>query len=210
MSRIFVSGPSYGYAKWTGFKLTGRVEDANVAMLTGGTDVNPKLYASKPHPRTESPDTERDEREMAVIRKCIDLAIPIIGICRGAQLLCVAAGGKLVQHQADVHPHPMLIPNDQEPDRSIMVGGQHHQAQYPWGLERNDWRLFGFSSGVSEFHQDGDQKELPICHAFEVEMAYYRRVNGLAIQSHPEWAAFNSDEVEYCNLLVYKLMRCEL
>lgn len=69
-------------------------------VVTGGHDVDPVLYAAEPevHPRY---DQERDKLEMAIIKQALDKRLPLLGICRGAQLLNVSRGGNLWQHLKD-------------------------------------------------------------------------------------------------------------
>ncbi|MEU5403010.1 gamma-glutamyl-gamma-aminobutyrate hydrolase family protein [Streptomyces sp. NPDC005963] len=67
-------------------------------ILAGGADVAPEHYGAAPDPRTGPPAHERDHWELALIDAARAAAIPILGICRGMQLLNVALGGTLLQH----------------------------------------------------------------------------------------------------------------
>ena len=61
-------------------------------VLTGGADVDPALYGAEPDPRTVSrPD--RDRAELPLLRRALEADMPVLGVCRGMQLLAVAAGG---------------------------------------------------------------------------------------------------------------------
>ncbi len=71
-------------------------------VVSGGADVDPARYGQEPHERTGAPRTDRDEWEDALFAAAIELELPFLGICRGAQLLNVALGGTLVQHLPDV------------------------------------------------------------------------------------------------------------
>lgn len=71
-------------------------------IITGGKDVDPARYGQQPHPETDAPRRDRDAWEDALIIAAIELELPFLGICRGAQLLNVALGGTLVQHLPDV------------------------------------------------------------------------------------------------------------
>lgn len=71
-------------------------------IITGGTDVDPARYGERPHPRTDPPRPERDAWEFALLDATDRLRLPTLGICRGAQLMTVWAGGRLQQHLPDV------------------------------------------------------------------------------------------------------------
>lgn len=71
-------------------------------ILTGGRDVDPARYGQSPHPSTDTPATDRDAWEDALLRGAIARELPFLGICRGAQVLNVALGGTLLQHLPDV------------------------------------------------------------------------------------------------------------
>jgi putative glutamine amidotransferase len=66
-------------------------------VLTGGGDVNPALYGAAPHPTYHPAEAGRDEAELALARGAIESGLPLLAICRGVQVLNVAAGGTLVQ-----------------------------------------------------------------------------------------------------------------
>lgn len=65
-------------------------------LLTGGLDVDPALYGEAPHPKTETAP-ERDRFEVPLSRAAVERDMPVLAICRGVQVLNVAAGGTLVQ-----------------------------------------------------------------------------------------------------------------
>ena len=67
-------------------------------VIAGGPDVEPARYGAVPDPRTGSPDRARDAWELALIEAALAARLPLLGICRGMQLLNVALGGTLVQH----------------------------------------------------------------------------------------------------------------
>ena len=68
--------------------------------LAGGDDVDPACYGEAPHPALGRIDAARDATELAVARWALDADLPVLGICRGIQLLNVAAGGSLYQDLA--------------------------------------------------------------------------------------------------------------
>ncbi|QLJ06223.1 gamma-glutamyl-gamma-aminobutyrate hydrolase family protein [Streptomyces sp. NEAU-sy36] len=67
-------------------------------VVAGGPDVDPARYGAARDPRTGPPATARDAWELALIDAALASGTPLLGICRGMQLLNVALGGTLVQH----------------------------------------------------------------------------------------------------------------
>ena len=74
-------------------------------LLSGGGDVAPDRYGAAPHPRAGRPDPQRDAAELAALVAALAAGLPVLGVCRGAQLLNVACGGTLHQHLPDVVGH---------------------------------------------------------------------------------------------------------
>lgn len=77
-------------------------------IITGGRDVDPASYGQRRHPATDEPvasNRERDAWEFALLDGAIRRRIPVLGICRGAQVVNVALGGTLHQHLPDVLGH---------------------------------------------------------------------------------------------------------
>lgn len=74
-------------------------------VLSGGPDLDPALYDAEPGPLTDVPRAERDAAELLLTRAALESGLPLLGVCRGMQLLTVAAGGRLHQHLPDVLGH---------------------------------------------------------------------------------------------------------
>jgi len=72
-------------------------------MLTGGNDIEAAAYGAEPHPEAEIPDAARDAWEAALIRAAVDRDMPVLGICRGMQVMNVAYGGTLTEHLPESH-----------------------------------------------------------------------------------------------------------
>jgi len=67
-------------------------------VFTGGSDLNPAMYGQAPHPESTGFHDDRDRAELALIREALGRDMPVLGICRGMQLLNIALGGDLHQH----------------------------------------------------------------------------------------------------------------
>jgi putative glutamine amidotransferase len=74
------------------------LDHAHGLILTGGSDVSPARYGEKPHQAVYGVDDLRDDVEIALAKRALELGLPIFAICRGLQILNVALGGSLVQH----------------------------------------------------------------------------------------------------------------
>src|SRR6201996_9234267 len=74
-------------------------------ILSGGVDMDPASYGADPHPETKGWSTERDDFELALTRRAAELDMPVLGVCRGMQVLNVACGGTLFQHLPETVGH---------------------------------------------------------------------------------------------------------
>lgn len=74
-------------------------------VISGGADVSPERYGEQPHPRTTSWRDDRDAWELALLDAAAHVGLPVLGVCRGMQLMAVHAGGTLDQHTPDLVGH---------------------------------------------------------------------------------------------------------
>jgi putative glutamine amidotransferase len=81
------------------------LEGLNGLVLSGGIDLNPKMYGEERHPKADDPLDARDELELRLLHEALEKDMPVLAICRGMQLFNVAMGGSLEQHieATDVH-----------------------------------------------------------------------------------------------------------
>ncbi|HWJ43856.1 MAG TPA: gamma-glutamyl-gamma-aminobutyrate hydrolase family protein [Gaiellaceae bacterium] len=84
--------------------LRGIYEGLDAVFLPGGADIDPATYGAEPHPLCDKTDRERDRVEVALARWALEDEKPVLGVCRGMQLINVAAGGSLYQDLADELP----------------------------------------------------------------------------------------------------------
>jgi putative glutamine amidotransferase len=84
--------------------LRGIYDGLDAVFLPGGADIDPATYGSDPHPLCDKTDRERDRVEVALAKWSLDEEKPVLGVCRGMQLINVAAGGSLYQDIAEELP----------------------------------------------------------------------------------------------------------
>lgn len=73
------------------------VSRLDAVVIAGGADVNPDHYGHEPHETTDRPRFDRDATEIRLYRAARERGIPVLGICRGMQIMAIASGGHLIQ-----------------------------------------------------------------------------------------------------------------
>jgi putative glutamine amidotransferase len=151
-------------------------------ILSGGADVEPDRYGKQPHPSVQAPRRDRDGSELGLATASAETDLPVLGVCRGMQVMAVAAGGDLVQHLPD------------------MIGSDSHAPQ-PGAYGRHEVRIesgtrlaqvLGERVDVATYHHQGVGQhpgmnatawsDDGLLEAFEDPDAAFR----LGVQWHPE------------------------
>lgn len=179
-------------------EITALLDRLDAVIITGGGDIDPKHYNQEKHPKTDEIDKERDSFELEIVHEAISRDMPLLGICRGLQMLNVALGGTL--HQ-DV---PDLVSNAQQhkqQDEKVAFDKTYQTAI----LEDGENPLRSLHSGktvdVNTFHHQCIGKlapELQIMASTEdgvIEAVYNPSMTfGMAVQWHPELLAQSHTE----------------
>lgn len=157
-------------------------------ILSGGGDIHPRFSPGPLHPLIDETDDERDALELELVRLAVEHRKPLLGICRGCQVLNVALGGTLYTHLPDQFPgalqhsfpgrhrrllaHTVQIRKDSRlaqilGTEALSVNSLHHQGieRVGNGLQPNAWSPDGLVEGI----------EMPQ-HPFII-----------GVQWHPEW-----------------------
>lgn len=184
-----------------GFSVVETMEDADFVVFTGGEDINPALYGEAVH-RSVYFNNRRDEAEIRAYEQAVTLKKPMLGICRGAQLLNVVVGGSLYQ---DVNHHSggHAILNDE--GESFYTTSVHHQMMRTtdeaiikaWATGQSTRRRY-MGNGDQEVEEQGDHDD--------PEIVLYPKHRMLLVQGHPEFSA--SDPIyEQFRQYVFKLLK---
>jgi gamma-glutamyl-gamma-aminobutyrate hydrolase PuuD len=160
-------------------------ERPDAVILWGGEDISPSLYGQEVSHQFCDADnlpSKRDLVEWKTMQECARLQIPIIGICRGAQILCAFDGGKLAQ---DVAGHLSGHPITTIDGEVFHAPANHHQMLLP----REEARLLAWASQRrAEFYigEENTIHNLPMGFK-EPEAVYFPDLNSIGFQYHPEW-----------------------
>lgn len=115
-------------------------------LLSGGADINPILLGEDPVPALHGINNERDAFELALTRLAYNRQVPMLGICRGIQVLAAALGGTVMQDIATAMPHSTLVKHSQDADRGVATHFVTAEADSVVG------RLLGTRFAVNSFH----------------------------------------------------------
>lgn len=178
--------------------------DLAALVIWGGEDISPSIYNHAVSSYTGAFEalSRRDRIEVDAARRCIGLGIPLIGVCRGAQLLCALAGGFLIQH-VDRHTNSHMI--ETKDGRHIMSSSVHHQMMYPYDVE-HELVAWATPRRSTVYITEADRDYEPMREHEEPEIVWFPKIKGLAIQGHPEFHARPETDpfVQYCMELTRK------
>ncbi len=151
-------------------------------VVSGGADLHPATYDEQPHERTTGWRADRDAWELALLDAAAEGGLPVLGICRGMQLMAVHAGGALDQHTPDLLGHDRHSPGGD-------VFGDVEVATVEGSLLR---ALIGERHTVGCHHHQSVRSHPgfePVAHAADGTLEAMERPGGpfrLAVQWHPE------------------------
>lgn len=178
----------------------------DLLVLVGGQDVHPLTYAYYPE-RGVKYNIQRDTEDLRAVRKAASAGVPVLGICRGSQLLCIENGGNLIQ---DVKGHALRGYHiargfdKQGEGVKLLINSTHHQVADP-NPEEGVVLLWGdCGSDHGNFNRWGMKER--VVRKREPEVTYYPRYRQLGIQYHPEWMEKDSNGRKVAMNLVEDLL----
>ncbi len=167
-----------------------KLQKGDVLILWGGEDISPALYGQHVvHARAGHQPSARDIVETNLFNRAVDLGIPIIGVCRGAQLACALSGGTLYQHIANGHHQDHKV--ETKDGHTYTTSSCHHQAL---NLDKVPHELLAWDKDreTTVFtDKEVTKKIIP-------EVAYMTETKTFAIQGHPEWMTPTTPFVKWC------------
>ena len=167
-------------------------------IIWGGGDIHPSLYG-RPNVASQvgATPSARDFAEVALFKQAQLAGVPIVGVCRGAQLACALNGGILVQ---DIDGHFNTHPITTIEGEVVLASSLHHQMMGLWNTKHE---LFAWTSEPRSRDYIGITKEeLKLIGDIEPEIVYFPESRCLAIQGHPEFV----DPFHPFNKLTRKLL----
>jgi putative glutamine amidotransferase len=114
------------------------LEELDGLVLQGGSDMSPLHYGEDPVRPEWAGDTVRDVYEMDLVRSCLERRLPLLGVCRGAQVLNVALGGSLFQDIETIHPERRV-------HRNWEVYDQH---EHELAIEPGSWLATRYGGAI--------------------------------------------------------------
>jgi len=177
----FKRGKNLNYEK----SLTG----LDAIILWGGSDISTSLYNRQPYNSYQTTYVaERDLFEWELLRIAYKRGIPVIGVCRGAQLMCAFAGGVLAQ---DVNGHLSDHEIVTYEGEILNCSSSHHQMMYPYNMHPDEYEVLATvvknKSHVYQGLTDTERRSFSEGKHLEAEVVEFPAIKGFAIQGHPEW-----------------------
>lgn len=178
-----------------GYSIVDDYADADIVCFVGGEDVSPALYNCHAHSSTRS-NRGRDEYEALVYDECINLGVPMVGICRGGQFLNVMNGGGMYQDVNNHHGYHDAFRKDiGDNSKRYVINSIHHQMMRPnYTADHKILLLSGESTKRVEMPMLGTTKIDRIWHPqkghmSDIEALFYPRTRCLCFQAHPEYGS---------------------
>jgi hypothetical protein len=187
-----------------GFVTTNMYDDSNIVVFPGGSDWSPVLYNEQVGKQTYCYENI-DKVQLRVALNCIKDKKFIVGICRGAQMLCILAGGKLIQH---VDGHSGRIHDIYTFDKQMLqTNSIHHQMADVYSIpDMNSYQILAEASLISTTYLRGDDQEAIFAGTSakyidhlpeEPEIVMYNLIGGLGIQGHPEMDSMPLNTIDF-------------
>lgn len=188
------------FSDYKAVKRPDELDTDDCLVVWGGGDISPSLYKREVSPYTHANKklSLRDFQEWELMKQAKKLGIPIIGICRGAQMQCALAGGFLIQ---DVTGHGRSHPVVTQDGETFTVSSLHHQMLNPF--ETDHVIIAKSARPISDHYIDVKESVTMPC---EPEFVWFPKDKGVAIQWHPEFMDVNCLANQYVKKKIQELI----
>lgn len=187
-SKVFIveSGLSYfSMFRHAGWEHTSHMKEADLVLFTGGSDVSPELYGQAKHTTTH-PNPARDFRERLIFNLCRKVNKPMVGICRGGQLLNVLCGGSLYQ-DVDGHYEKHDV-HDISTSVDYPASSDHHQMMQVGS--KGTLLAYASEAAFKEICWIAGKHKILKTDNVDPEVVHYPNEKVLCFQYHPEYPGF--------------------
>ena len=193
----------FGSWAYTSISSPNQLEPNHILLLHGGEDISPAIYGEFPNKYCYASKTpsKRDNFELACIEKARKMNIPIVGICRGAQLLCCVDGGNLLQHLTKHSKYGSHTIQDFKTGKYYRANSAHHQMMRP---SKDAVVLASVPEETAGYGEDGHEFKFDSC----PEVVYFPNLRAIGIQGHPEWME-GTEFNQYCSSLIKQYLLTE-
>jgi putative glutamine amidotransferase len=158
-------------------------------LLAGGGDIEPSLFSGELHPSIYGINLERDEQEIKLTKLALQSGIPLLGICRGIQVMNVAMQGGLYTHILDQVPHAQQHSTDNSLPRDFLAhmvhinpGSQLYHIIHQEEISVNSHHHQGIDSPATGLISTAVAPDGVIEAVENEKMPFF-----LGVQWHPEW-----------------------
>lgn len=173
------------------------LREGDVLLVWGGEDISPALYNEplNAYGDGDPNPSYRDHIEWSLMKMAVDLDIPIIGVCRGAQMLCALAGGSLWQDVSGHSGNHIVYTYD---GKQLTTNSLHHQMMRLDTLKPDDYEVIAWTEARSKvYHHSVCSVHLKKPGEVDPEFVYFPKVKGFAVQWHPEFVDYPDEATDY-------------
>lgn len=183
--------------KEKGWEKVESISQCDLVVLPGGRDISPAIYSHATNIKTQQPNHDLDQKEISMINVAKKMSRPVVGICRGGQILHALNGGYLFQH---VNNHTALQGhNATYLGKQVRVSSSHHQMMGDPSIgEVLAYSSIATEKEVNKFHKTTGYGEI----GYDIEVMYYPKTNQLSFQPHPEYNGFTG-----CRKIFFQMVK---
>ena len=171
--------------------------DEDILLVWGGEDISPELYGEPVNRYGDgSPlPSRRDQIEWDLMQRAKQIGIPIIGVCRGAQMMCALMGGSLWQDVDNHCGNHMVYTVD---GKQFETNSLHHQMLRLDNIPADQYEVIAWTEARSKVYHHGlNLVRVKKPGDTDPEFVYFPTIRGFAVQWHPEFVEYPNEATDY-------------